>query len=125
MEQRVRLRSLDLLNAAIPVTIAAAEFAAQVVPLEVQLALRDCDALCTAGAPDLAGVEAIPSSFSFRMDAGQERIHGTDRTRVLAKARELRMMAVAARAAEKDLPCEQCLSPGCCEACRIQIPRME
>ena len=58
------------------------------------------------------------------MDGFEVSIDGGDGSIKNAKPLELRMVSVTTGTIQKNLTREQCLTPECCQTCRIEVPRM-
>ncbi len=104
---------------------AASQLSLQVLPLTSQLALGHAQSLRGAPPGNERRVEAITAARRFTVDFGKVRGDCGDRGRAFAKADELRVCTVAARAAPQHGLGEQALAPHSDQAGGVEMPGME
>jgi len=115
-------RGLELMK---PAGCTALELGSKMAPLVRYLPETDLDDSLRSGARDLAAVEAVSPLLCFFVDNAQvlrDRLHGSA---TVAKANELRMMAVSSSATPKNGLRQQPLPPERDEPPRIEITRMQ
>lgn len=105
--------------------IALRELAQQVLPLVEELAARDEQRLDLAHASYLAAIETITSPQRFCVDRVQITRYRYARSGMVAKALELRMMAIADREVAQHGTRQQRFAPPRDEPSSIEIARVQ
>src|SRR5690242_8025133 len=102
-----------------------AELQQEVVPFERQLTGRLRDALSDSTSPDLRFIERVTATGRFRVDHGQVPIDRRNGFRMGAKARELRMVSIAARTTLQYALHEQSFPPQGYQTLAVEVLRVK
>ena len=105
--------------------IAATQFVEQMLPFALELPACNGETARRARNGDPLGREAIAALPGLFMNRAQILADATDRRRVRAKPKELRMMLVAPRLAPEHGLCEQRFPPESHESLSVEILRMQ
>lgn len=101
------------------------ELRQQVLPLEVELPLRDPDSGNRPDRSDLASVEVVSARCGFVMNRPEIGIDRQTRRWMVEEALELRVMPVAARFTPEHGTREQCFAPQGDQPLRVEISRVK
>jgi hypothetical protein len=107
-----------------PMRAACCELVAEVTCLEIDLAGSSSDLGMLARSRNQAEVEAVAASRGLSVDRDEVGGDGGEWIWRLAKAVQLRVLAVAAGAAAEHMLCEKRLPPEGDEPLRVEIPRV-
>src|SRR5262245_55854777 len=107
-----------------PARVAGAQLPAEMAPFVRELAARDGDSPGALPAPDLVRRESVAAGRRLRVHQPQVTRDAGDGPRLGAKARELWMMLVAARAPAQHRLRQQSLAPQRAEPAGVEIARV-
>jgi len=117
--------ALDLAQLHEPLRIAAAQFLQQMLPFALELTARNGETTTRARRSDPLGREAVAAICCVLMNAAQILTDATNRRRVRAKPKELRVMLVAPRSASEHGLREKRFPPESNQALGVEILRMK